>query len=357
MISRPWTAIFLASFGDGDRVAHADHALVLGGRGDLRLLQLLAGGGDPLLGNAARTPARSETRSAELISTRARLAHHRNAATEAAELLVTILDLVPWACRLLAGPRDAGELDECARRGRTGDDRLRDGLEDGLRRSLRRGRLCGHARTGGSGDSSAGRRCGRRRRGGGGRDGRRRVRRLRRRGSLDNFRLTSGRLRRESLGGDRRGRLGRARRRLRRSHGRRWRRGRGRTGGGSSRGALRATADDGIVEANLFQVLQPLAIDGPADAVDVDRLEMGHVIRHLDAHGADLVHQVFGREVQILRQLVETAPRPRGGFRFRSALVSTSHHGHGLSLSTRSDGDPLQQFGGVGNRDPTLEGT
>ena len=113
-------------------------------------------------------------------------------------------------------------------------------------------------------------------------------------------------------------------------------------GARTARRGLGAAANDRIVEANLFQVLQALAIDGAAHAVDVDRFEVRHVVRHIDAQRADLVQQILGLNVQILRQLVDTEPRPSRCLRFLSPLVSASHHRHWLSLSTRSCDDQLE---------------
>src|SRR4029077_12351982 len=103
----------LRQLGHRDGVCHADDALVLGGRGDLRLLQFLARRRDALLRNAARAATGAEPRPPALISPRARLAHHRRAPAQTAELLVAILDLeaLHRAVALWAG---AGKLNERA---------------------------------------------------------------------------------------------------------------------------------------------------------------------------------------------------------------------------------------------------
>ena len=131
MTSLPLTPMLLGQLGDGDRLAHPDDALVLGGRGDLGLLDLLAGGDDPLARRSARAlpglpgagrPKRS--RAGWCAVTQARTA-------QAPQLLVAVLDLDAWDAGLrLAARRQTGKLDEGTRRRRTGDHRLGDGLEN-----------------------------------------------------------------------------------------------------------------------------------------------------------------------------------------------------------------------------------
>ena len=183
-------------------------------------------------------------------------------------------------------------------------------LEDGPAAASGAARLCGTARTGGSGDSSAGRRCGRRRRGGGGAaTGAGASARLRRRGSLDHLRLSgrpaSARRASAAIGA---GGSGGARRRLRRSRpARGGAAGGGRTGARLPPAALferrRMTVS---FEPHLFQVLQPLAVDGAADAVDVDRLRDGTCgWRPRCPCARTLLTRSLGEQVQILGQLVE----------------------------------------------------
>ncbi len=326
----------------GDRVAHADDALVLGGGGDLRLLQLLAGGGDPLLGDATRAlTAGAEARTAELVARTGRRARQQRRASETAQLLVAVLDLEARRRGLARRPH-AGELDERARRGGAGDDRLRDLLERALRQRQLVSRCRAHRRR---------RRRGRRRlsrQRAALRRARRRRRARRQRGRPGAARGPARRPEAEQRQAPSRAAARRARpwrppvrqararaaagphglatgRRRRRGGGRRYRR--------TLERALRTAADDGVVEADLFEVLEALALDGAAHAVDVGRLEVRHVIRDLEAHGADLRHEVLRREVQILRQLVYAQARSSRRFRFCSALVSASHHDvHNLFL-------------------------
>ena len=122
----PLTPIFLASSATAIVSSMRIDALVLGGRGDLRLLQLLAGGGDPLLGDAAGALAAGAERrdgrtgrgpaGARLI----RPARPRRRSSSSRSLI----SMRGTGC--VAARRDAGQLDERARRGRAGDDRLRD---------------------------------------------------------------------------------------------------------------------------------------------------------------------------------------------------------------------------------------
>ena len=122
----------LGELGDRDGVGHADDALVLGRGGDLRLLELLPGGRDLLLREGARTvAARTERGPTEAIAPGRRAADEAGAA-EALLLGVAIPDLDAGRGRL-AARGVAGQLDERARRRRSGHDRLRDGPHRGMR--------------------------------------------------------------------------------------------------------------------------------------------------------------------------------------------------------------------------------
>ena len=368
MISRPWTAIFLASSATAIVSAMRITRLCSAGVVICVCFSFLPAAATRFLGTPpGRPPPGPKPGPPELIPVRAGLAHHRRAAAQPPELLVAILDLEALH-RCVAGRPRAGKLDERARRRRSGDHRLDDRPERGPRRLRRRRlprparRLCRHVPTlaGAAGAAGAAVTCGaggarwrgRRCRGGG---------RSRRRGMRRRL-LDRPRARGPSVAPTPRAQRRRARQAPARaaqaapSAAVRRRRRRRLANRGSPGRALGAAADDGVVEPNLFQVLQPLAFDGAADAVHVHRLEMGHVVRDVDAHRADLVQQVLGLNVQVLRQLVDAQTRPCRCFGFRSALVSTSHHRHVLSLSTRGNSDPLQQFRRVANRHPPLEG-
>ena len=107
-------AHLLGEVGDGDGVAHAHDALVLGGRRDLGLLDLLAGGGDLLARRRAwALPGRAERGPAVAVSSRGGAIDEPRPA-EAAQLFVAILDLDLGNARL-AARRHAGKLDEGAR--------------------------------------------------------------------------------------------------------------------------------------------------------------------------------------------------------------------------------------------------
>ena len=256
----------------------------------------------------------------------------------------------------LAARAQARELDERTRRGRAGDDLLRDRAEDGLQRS-RRGRW----RLGGLGR----RRHGlllltflgfdfglhlgldrRGRRGGLGGGGRR------------SLRFGDGRGRRHALGGTRLDLLGgggcdllaRGRRRgldvgfndgLARDDGggrglgggrRRGSRGLGRDGRRAGGHGLRATTDDRVVEPLLDRALLALARDGAPHAIDVGRLEVRHVVGDLDAERSHLGDHLSVAEGQLLGELVDANARTCRGL----GGVSASDHGLSLFLTRKA---------------------
>jgi len=76
-----------------------------------------------------------------------------------------------------------------------------------------------------------------------------------------------------------------------------------------------------------------LARERSAHAIDVGRLQMGHVVRDLEPQGPDPLHEVLVGDSELLCQLVHAHARAgdrlrvRAAGRFRPALKSASNHG------------------------------
>jgi hypothetical protein len=66
----------------------------------------------------------------------------------------------------------------------------------------------------------------------------------------------------------------------------------------------RTTANHRVVEARLHQRFLTFSLDGPADAIRIGKVEVRHVVRHVDSERANLCNHVFGREADLFGQLV-----------------------------------------------------
>ena len=73
----------------------------------------------------------------------------------------------------------------------------------------------------------------------------------------------------------------------------------------------RAPPNHGVVETRFDERFLAFALDGTADTVGIGSIQVGHMIGHVDAKGANLRHQILGSKVAFLGQLVHTYLRPR----------------------------------------------
>jgi hypothetical protein len=113
--------------------------------------------------------------------------------------------------------------------------------------------------------------------------------------------------------------------------------------GARARGHARAPPNDGVVDARFDERFLAFALDRSTDTIGLGRVEVGHVVGHVESHGANLRHEILGRHAEFLGQLVHAYLSARAaragtvGARISSIKSASNHRESPCALIDRPD--------------------